>query len=100
MAPDPAQLPGAGGCGVAEHGVLAGGKHGRHPPAFDSQCGVSDRVHPAMDRVQSAGGNAAVDRTVVDARGQQLRSGDDSVLAGRERGDQRIRGAFAPHIGG
>ena len=90
--------PGAAGCDMAEHGVFAGGQHGSHPPTFDPQCGVSDRVHAAMHEVQARTPETAVDRLGTEAEGRELASSDDAVLGAGEGGDLAVDGALTSHI--
>src|SRR4051812_40519682 len=62
---------------------------------------MADRVHAAVQPVQSAGPEPEVDASGAETRGQQLRAGDNSVLCLREQRDapvDRTRVALSFHV--
>jgi hypothetical protein len=59
---------------------------------------MADGEHSAVHDVQSAGGDPAIDRTIVNPGDPKLRSRHHPVLVRRQRGDRPVGGAFAPHI--
>ena len=75
-------LPAVSGRPVAEDGAIACSQQsGNEESVLSGELGRLCQIHVLVDPVQPAGAQSAVDRGVRDAGGQQLRSGDDPLLA-------------------
>ena len=75
----------------AECGFGSAGEHGGHPPARLADAGVADRVDTAMQWMEPASLDPALDRTPGEAQLNQLASGGDAVLARGEPRDEEVR---------
>jgi hypothetical protein len=70
---DRQHAPELGGAAMAQRGALSASQHRRDPSPVIADVRVADGVDPAMDAVEAAGGDPALDRAGIDARGIQLR---------------------------
>lgn len=78
---------------VAQHRLGSGGEYGAHPATPLRNQGVTHRVHTAVERVQTVGGDAVLDLMAGGADRQQLPPRDDAVLARRQDRDRAIQRA-------
>jgi hypothetical protein len=94
------EAPKLGGALVAGRGALSTGEHGGEPAVLAAQGGVTDRVDAAVQTMEPAGLDAAGDLARREVRIEELREGDDAVLAAGEAGNRPIWrwvGAFRTH---
>jgi hypothetical protein len=82
---DPEKL--AGGS-VAQKGASPAGEDGREPAALLGQLRVADRVDAAVQRVEVAAAEQALELIGRDAGVEELGAGDNSMLASGEIGDR------------
>jgi hypothetical protein len=75
---------------MTERAPVAASEHGRHPPALNGEVVMPDRVDATLDRVQPSDRYPVLDLVLRHPESEQLRTGDDPVLAGRALGDQPI----------
>jgi hypothetical protein len=68
----PKDSPELTSAGVAEHGSLSTGEHGRHPPSRLAQAWVPDCEDPAMNAVKAAGLYATEPTPLADPGGVEL----------------------------
>ncbi len=59
---------------------------------------MADREDAAVHGMEPSASDAAVDGLRTEAEQQQLPTGDDAVLSGRETRDLELHGAFPSHI--
>jgi hypothetical protein len=83
---------------VAEECADAACKDRCQPRCLTCDRHVTDRIDPAVKGQQTSGDDPMLDRAPTDSRGQQLRSRHDSVLAARERPDQRVISRLSIHV--
>jgi hypothetical protein len=57
---------------MTEHSALAEGQHGRHPSPLIADVGVADGVDTAMNAVEMARGEPALDPARIDPANVQL----------------------------
>jgi hypothetical protein len=86
---------------VAQCRAVGAGEDGRQPVAVPGECGMADRVHPAVQHMQAPGCDAAVDGIEGEAERPELSPCHDTVLRARMRRDGRVdptRPGFTAHI--
>jgi hypothetical protein len=85
---------------VAEHGARAAGKYGGELAGTHWRYSVADEIDATEQGVESAGPEAMVDRVGCQPSVQELGTGDDSALAGREVRDCALTGCtYADNTG-
>lgn len=67
-----ANPPQRGGAGVAEHGAVTAGKHGRHPAAVLGEGGTTDDIDTAPHLMQAARPVSMFDFLSAEAKVEQL----------------------------
>jgi hypothetical protein len=75
---------------VAENGTLAACEHGGEPPPLLGNPRMTDRIHAAVDQMQSPGRHTAIDHPRADPYLEQLKARHHPVLPRRQGRDQRI----------
>jgi hypothetical protein len=77
---------------MAQQSPVPAGQHGREPPAVGADAKVAHGEDAAMETMEPARSNPAVDHPRRQADRPELRPGHDSVLPARELGDGVVRG--------
>lgn len=96
------ELPQGGGADVAQNRSGAACEHRGHPLTLLAQSSVPDRVHPAMNAVQSFCSYSARSAALADPGAFELRKRDHAVLISRNPGYDGVRigiGEFRTHGG-
>jgi hypothetical protein len=81
--PPPDEPPQRGGRKIAEDRARAACQHGRRGELDPRLAAVADGVDAGMDPVETADAEALVDGLLAEADGEQLLTGDVSMLVGR-----------------
>jgi hypothetical protein len=84
------QLPQNSGAPVAQDGILAAGEHGSHPSSPLRQARMPDGEDAVMHAVKSPRPHTALNRSTTEAKGDQLRMANDSVLPHGDTRNERI----------
>jgi hypothetical protein len=71
---------------VAQDRPVSAGQYGGLPATFGTDPGMPDRIHGAVNPMQSSGLNAPSDRAGADAEATQLLEGYDPMLPGGKSG--------------
>jgi len=89
------QTPQGGGVAVAEHGARTAGQDGGHPPGVQGEAPMTDRVHPAVQRMQAPTAHPQLDGALPEAQREQLGAADHPVLGLGEDRDRPVGTGWA-----
>jgi hypothetical protein len=76
---------------MAQKGAFPAGKYGRQQPAMAQDPRVPDRIHRAVNAMQSAGRETVIDRATPEAERQELAPRRHAVLPRGELRDRFVR---------
>jgi hypothetical protein len=83
---------------MAEHRPLAASEHRGHALAVKGKVKMANRIHPAVNAMQSRGRRCAAHSSRRIAQGaRQLRNRDDAMLSFRQISQRTMWSSFAPH---
>jgi hypothetical protein len=87
---------------VAEHRAVSAREHGGEPSRLATRRAVAYGVHARVQAVQPTAGDTPLDLVLRGTEGEQLRTGDNAVLAARHPRHQLVDvtiDRFGPHTG-